>query len=253
MLVHLILNRLISPVLEYCLAERGRISFIDSVKRTVNKPSPARVTQFGISANLIASVLCLAGPNFCTRPFPSFRWVKKPRSLAERKAGVIQPDDVAICWPFLMVKGFRPHESEKARRVGNQCRFFGARTIVTERHTENSPSPPPVRYSGRFFSRTALAVGEGRERVGNDKVRLPFHTKSVVTRSRGGTFGPKREFTFTPNFVRSGKVSPLGSTRGRETQRKSSWVIGEASPRLDPRTRARTRGEARARRSQRRD
>lgn len=195
----------------------------------------------------------LAGPNFCTRPFPSFRWVKKPRSLAERKAGVIQPDDVAICWPFLMVKGFRPHESEKARRVGNQCRFFGARTIVTERHTENSPSPPPVRYSGRFFSRTALAVGEGRERVGNDKVRLPFHTKSVVTRSRGGTFGPKREFTFTPNFVRSGKVSPLGSTRGRETQRKSSWVIGEASPRLDPRTRARTRGEARARRSQRRD
>ena len=33
----------------------------------------------------------LAGPNFCTRPFPSFRWVKKPRSLAERKAGVIHP------------------------------------------------------------------------------------------------------------------------------------------------------------------
>ena len=30
--------------------------------------------------------------------------------------------------------------------------------------------------------------------MGNDKVRLPFHTKSVVTRSRGGTFGPKLHF-----------------------------------------------------------
>ena len=144
-----------------------------------------------------------------------------------------------------MVKGFRPHESEKARRVGNQCRFFGARTIVTERHTENSPSPPPVRYSCRFFSRTALAVGEGRERVGNDKVRLPFHTKSVVTRSRGGTFGPKLHFHAQLRAI--GKGLAIGKhTRAGDAAKVELGDRGSISETRSTHPRTHTRGSTRA-------
>jgi len=99
---------------------------------------------------------------------------------------------------------------------------------------------------GRIFSRTAFAVGEGLGETTKNR-----QTKKSNTLAREELSG--RNFTFTPNSVRSGEDSPLGSTRGRETQRKSSSAIGEASPRPDPRTRARARREARARRSQRRD
>lgn len=145
-----------------------------------------------------------------------------------------------------MVKGFRPHESEKARRVGNQCRFFGARTIVTERHTENSPSPPPVRYSCRFFSRTALAVGEGRERVGNDKVRLPFHTKSVVTRSRAGTFRAETSRIFA-QLGAIGKGRAIGKhTRAGDAAKVELGDRGSISETRSTHPRTHTRGSTRA-------
>ena len=159
MLVHLILNRLISPVLEYCLAERGRISFIDSVKRTVNKPSPARVTQFGISANLIASVLCFwRGRIFAlalSRPFVGLKnqdhWPRE--KLPGDNKGPINPR----CGDVLAVS--RGHSGEEARWPDeSDSREISVNFFPSLLFTAGSL---PVRSSGPNFSRTAFSVGEG--------------------------------------------------------------------------------------------
>ena len=209
--------------------------------RTVNEPSPAICHR----PNLLASAR--VGPKFCSRPFPSFRWVKNqdhwPREkLPGDNKGPINPR----CGDVLAVS--RGHSGEEARWPDeSDSREISVNFFPSLLFTAGSL---PVRSSGPNFSRTAFSVGEGLGETTKNRQTKKV-TRASNTLAREELSG--RNFTFTPNSVRSGEDSPLGSTRGRETQRKSSSAIGEASPRPDPRTRARARREARARRSQRRD
>ena len=148
-----------------------------------------------------------------------------------------------MCSPFLVVTAVKRRDGPTSPTPGKSVSIFFPACCSLPVHCRFD-------LPGRIFPALPSASERGLAR--RRKIdRLKKVTRASNTLAREELSG--RNFTFTPNSVRSGEDSPLGSTRGRETQRKSSSAIGEASPRPDPRTRARARREARARRSQRRD
>jgi hypothetical protein len=116
--------------------------------------------------------------------------------------------------------------------------------IVTDRHTENSPSPPPVRAS-QNPNFPSLSETGSRE-PGNDKVRLPFHTKSVVTRSRAGTFRAETSRIFA-QLGAIGKGRAIGKhTRAGDAAKVELGDRGSISETRSTHPRTHTRGSTRA-------